>query len=107
MRVKKWVREGKSKVLKDTNLERFDLYLHVEDDAELIDILKRLRRRHRAGQKLRDLLYAGMASEQANRPRLALPARASVPVETPTLSTKPSDDDMLKIATDRVLNQFG
>jgi hypothetical protein len=108
MRVTKWVQDGKSKTRVDTDLERFDLYLHVEEDAELIDLLKKYRKRHRTGQRIRDLLYAGLAAEQADKPRLALPARASVSRDEPRQTAQhKTDEEMLAIASQRVLDQFG
>jgi len=113
MRVTKWVKQGKTKTRVDTDLERFDLYLHVEEDAELIDLLKKCRRRHRTGQRLRDLLYAGLAAEQSKQPQRMLPARASSPhTEAPRQQAvggeiPASSDEQIKNAANNFLSAFG
>lgn len=108
MRVKKWVQEGRTKRQIATDLERFDLYLHIEEDAELIEALHKYRKRHRTGQRIRDLLYAGLAAEQSGataKPRLAVAMRP-VHEEAPR---QQADDtpEQTEAAADAFLNMFG
>lgn len=87
------------------------LYLRADDpdNEALIEELEYAQQFNRCSKRLETLAQRGLAAEQSGapaKPQLALPARASVPVEAPRRSEEDTETQKEK-AANAFLNTFG
>lgn len=109
--VKRKVKRGRSTVVEETNLERFDVYFDksLAYEREIVEYLSQFRHRRRVADEMRRLLMKAIQMEQMDgrapvKPVKPAPKRldTSAGAKRPILPAGDPADDMVDTAADLI-----